>query len=147
MYILQTASEGQNLKYLMLITADYASIDQATQKLNILGAFTHIVARQFPCKHPRMAIALTLEAELLDTADPKILKVILADADGTELMVFAAEFQIPYGEGGYRPYASFVLELNNLEFPHAGEYIFTVYVDDQPIGHTSIVLDQMQQNP
>jgi hypothetical protein len=130
------------MKLQMLIAADYASVDTRSHKLNILGAFTRISAKQFPAIHQRLALALMLIAELGDTSDSKELTVDLVDADGNELIRLVGEFSIP-SQAGKRPPLALVMEINNLRFPHAGEYTFNVYVDDVLLDETDITLEMV----
>jgi hypothetical protein len=128
------------MKIATLLTADYASIEQPLGKLHILGAFTRILARQFPCVHARMALVIKLKPDLGDHANQRQLDVVLIDEDGTELMRFAVPFEFRYGKQGIRPEFSAVLELNQLHFPRPGLYEFVIYVDHEQQGSTSIEL-------
>ncbi len=134
------------MKLMMLIAADYASIDRATSKLNILGAFTRISAKKFPTKHSRMAVVVKIRAELGDHSDRRVLSVVMADEDGTEHMKVSGPFQLPPGHGGVRPEFNAVLELNGLKFPKPGTYEFRVFVDEEMLGYTSIELVEIEQS-
>jgi hypothetical protein len=132
------------MKIQMLITADYASVDIATGKLNILGAFTRINAKQFPVVHHRMAVVVKLTADsLTETTDRRNFELILTNEDGVELFQASCPVQIPRGEKGVRHDANVLLELNALEFPNAGVYEFSVYIDEEKVGDTSIELVQV----
>lgn len=134
------------MKIQMLIVADYASVDRATGKLNILGAFTRISAKQFPVKHHRMAVAVKLAADgPNETTERRKLELILTHEDGKELMVMSGGVQIPIGSDGTRSDTNIILELNNQEFPRPGFYEFSVHVDGQKIGDTAIELVQIEQ--
>jgi hypothetical protein len=133
------------MKLMMCVTADYASIDTGTGKLNILGAFTRITAKQFPARHNRMALVVKIGPELGDHPDPRELSVVLVDEDGTDYLRVSMPFQLPHGDRGVRPEFNAVLELNNLEFPRPGIYEFRVYVDGEMQGQTSIQLVQREQ--
>jgi hypothetical protein len=136
----------QVMKIQMLIVADAANLDVATGKINILGAFTRIFAKQFPAVHPRMAIVVKLAADTpIETTDVRDFEGILTDADGHEVALVSGPVSIPRGEKGTRPDASIILELNGVGFTHAGFYKFTVYVDGDEIGDTSIELVQVEQ--
>ena len=135
------------MKIQLIITADYASIDQATQKLNILGAFTRIHARTFPIRHQRMVLAVKIAAELGDSTETRLFKVVLVDSDGMELLQVSGPLKIGHESDGTRPDFIAVLELNDLEFPHPGHYEFKVYVDDQELGNTSIGLAEVSEHP
>lgn len=133
------------MKIATLLTADYASVEQPSGKLNILGAFTRILAHQFPCTHRRMAVVVKLKPELGDHSSERELSVVLRDEDGTEFVRFSGPFEFQYGERGIRPEFTAVLELNNVQFPKPGLYEFVVYVDDQLQGRTSMELIQIEE--
>lgn len=134
------------MKIATLLTADYASVEQPSGKVNILGAFTRIFAEQFPCTHRRMAVVVKIKPELGDHPNERELAIVLMDEDGTELMRFLVPFAFQYGERGVRPEFSAVVELNNLQFAKSGVYEFEVYVDDQLQGSTSIELIEIAGN-
>jgi len=128
------------MKLMVLLTADYASVERPTGKLNVLGAFSRIFAKTFPCRHHRMAVVVRLKPDFGDHTDGRELSIVLSDEDGTELMQFEIPLTFPLGEGGSRPEFQGVIELNNLLFPRPGSYEFTVLVDDQFLGSTSVEL-------
>lgn len=128
------------MQLIVVLTADYASIEPNSKKLNILGGFSRIYARQFPLQHRRMALVVKIRPELGDTAGVKTLLIILADADGVELMRFSGPMQMERTEGGEIPEFAAVLELNGMRFPHEGIYEFLVRVDDIEIGRTAVEL-------
>ncbi len=132
------------MKIQMLIAADYASVDVASGKLNILGAFTRISAKQFPVVHHRMAVVVKLAADdPTETTDPRKFDLILADADGTELLQLSNWVSIPRDPLGNRLDANVILELNRLEFAHPGTYEFSVVIDGEKIGDTAIYVVQV----
>ena len=135
------------MKLIMLITADYASIDPGTGKLDILGAFTEIKPKKFPTVHARMALVVKLVPAFQDHADERKLAIELRDEDGTRYMRIEGPFNFPHGAEGRRPEFTAVLELNSLPFPHPGGYEFEVYVDDELQGQAPIVLVQPPQQP
>jgi hypothetical protein len=132
------------MKVATLLTADYATVEQPSGKLHILGAFTRIYAHSFPCTHRRMAIVVKLKPELGDHPNERELSVVLVDQDGIELMRFSGPFNLPHGEGGVRPEFCAVLEMNNLQFAQPGIYEFAVYADDQHLSSTSIEVLQIE---
>ncbi len=133
------------MKVMLLITSDQASIDRSTGKLNILGAFGRIIAKEFPVVHQRMALAVKLRAELGDHRDQRIIAVELVDEDGTKYMKVQGPFSFPRSIEGEEPETVMVLELNNVPFPHSGFYQFIIYVDDERVDDTTIHLVQSTQ--
>lgn len=131
------------MKLKILTLADYATIDVATRKLTIVGAFTVIFAKQFPVKHRRMVIVAKIAAELGDTADQHEVKVTLEDDDNVEVAQLITPFSIPHVKTGVRPDFDLLWEINQLEFPHDGHYRITVAIDGKDVGDTSIQLMQI----
>lgn len=132
------------MKIQMLITADYASIDQASGKLNILGAFNRIWSKVFPAIHQRMVVVVKLVAsDPTERTDDRPLEVTLYDADGLALFQVSGMVRLPIDNRGIRQDADVLLEINGLEFPHAGTYEFVVRVDDEKLGESPIELLQI----
>ena len=131
------------MELLMLVAADYASVDQATGKLNILGAFRSIFAAEFPAQHRAMSVVVKLGGELGDNQEQHILAVALTDEDGNEMFRASGPFNLPRLSAGVQPEHNVILELRNLVFPHAGSYRIHVDVDDDEKGSTDITLAQI----
>ena len=132
------------MKIQILTTADYASVDSATGKMNILGIFNRINAQQFPTTHPRMVLALKLAADSpTESGEPRSILLRLTDEDGKELFQIATVVQMPRDQFGIRQDANLTIEFNALEFPHPGTYEFAVLEDGEKIGETVINLVQM----
>jgi hypothetical protein len=131
------------MKIQMLIVADYASVDLATGKLNILGAFTRINAKQFPTIHNRLAVAVKLTAEdPLENTQPRNFRLVLTDDDGLDLFQLSNVVSLKRDANANLQDANVIIEINALEFPHPGIYEFGVYIDDKKIGDTPIQLTQ-----
>lgn len=128
------------MKLTIALAADYASVEQATGKLNVLGVFTRINAPRFPATHPRLALVAQIRPELGDHTNQRNLKVLLVDSDGVELLQIAGSFRLPHADSGPRPDFNIVLELNNLIFPHPGEYEFQISTDDENLGDIPLEL-------
>lgn len=132
------------MKIQILLTADYATIDQATGKIHVLGAFNRIFAKELPVIHSRMVLVLKLVAsEPTETTAPRNIFIYLNDADGQTLFQLSSMVQLP-NDKGYRQDAYVVAELNNFEFPTAGIYEFMVTEDGKLLGETTIEVLQRQ---
>ncbi len=126
---------------LMLLVADHASVEPNTGKLNVLGAFRQIIASNFPLQYSRFSIVIKLGGEVGEIQRECTLTVILTNEDGKEILQFSAPFTMPVAhQTGMQPELNAVVELNNVVFPHPGEYQVSVFVDDQVISNTAIIL-------
>ena len=123
---------------MLLLTADYASVEPASGKLNIIGAFDRIGAAKFPCIHKRLALVVKVRAELGDHHNERTLGIDMVDEDENKLFHLSGPFQFPQNDKGLLGEHSVVLEFNNLKFLQPGIYNFIVYVDDERLGSTPI---------
>lgn len=137
------------MKPLVLSVADHGYIDSATGKLYILGTFTHIWVNKnssFPILHHSMAFIVKIVSEFGDPVGEHIISIILADDDGVEMARIQQAFIIKRGQGGLPSEVNVVWELKNMVFPKAGEYQFSVEVDDSPFANTALVVVQIAQS-
>lgn len=131
------------MKIQILLTADVATIDSASGKINILGAFNKIHAKKFPVIHPRMSLVIRLTAS--ETHEPngeRNIEITLADEDGVTLFGVQTPVQLPMLDG-YRQDANILMELNHLMFPRPGLYEFVVSSEDIRLGETTVELLQI----
>ena len=91
------------MKILMMVTADYASIEPQTGKLNIIGVFNQINAQEFPTSHRRMYLVIKIGGEIFDNPNPHKLSVALADEDGIEIVAIEGEFEMLSSSPGILP--------------------------------------------
>jgi len=129
---------------LLFLAADYATVD-ASGKLNILGAFNTINARQFPTTHQLMHLVIKLRPALGEYGDTRQLRIVLVDEDGAELFQVAGDIELPKVKGGERPEFNAVIGLRDLVFPHPGRYEFRLYIDKDQKDELSIQLVQAEQ--
>ncbi|MCY3865338.1 MAG: hypothetical protein OXG68_07840 [Chloroflexi bacterium] len=113
----------------MMITADYATVDQSNGKIHVLGIFRNIYADTFPFQHSRMCLALIIEEEISDSDNPHDVTVTLADEDGKEVFSLKGAFEMPESRGGIAPHCNLLLELNDLPFEKPGEYCFYIAIN------------------
>lgn len=132
------------MKIMLLVTADYASVEPTNKKLTIVGAFDRILTQSFPCTHKRLALAVKIRAEFEDDPGEHTLKVELVDEDGTQLVQISGQFQLSRPNMGKLSEYVTVLELNNFTFPKPGIYDFVVFADDEQLGRTPVELIEYQ---
>ncbi|MFQ5434810.1 MAG: hypothetical protein ACE5FD_08035 [Anaerolineae bacterium] len=125
-----------------ILLADYANLT-GNGKLNVMGVFRQINANQFPCRHLLMCLVIKLQTEPIeDLRGERILVTRLVDADGSVLRQLEIPFKFPERSGGLRPEVNFILQINNLDFPYAGEYVWVVFVNDENVGQFEFYLNQ-----
>jgi hypothetical protein len=111
------------------VLCDAATDDNG--KLNLLGAFDTIYARELPAKHPQCAVALRVTFYAEDEGSRQ-LKLTFVDADGGGIMPpieIPVEVSLPgdmhFGTRNY------IVNIQQLKFDEPGLYSLDVMFDDQ----------------
>lgn len=132
----------------LLLLADYASLEQGTGKLNIIGAFNRIFAQEFPAAHAMMYLVVRIGAELGEFNLERHLEVVLFDEDGQEKWrTPSLPFTIPTPPSGKTGEFNAVIGLQMMVFDKAGRYEFRVYVDHDQRGVIPLDLELVQPKP
>lgn len=125
--------------------ADYANLAQG-EKLNIMGIFDNIFCQQFPCRHMQMVLVLRIIASAAEFGRTSRFEVRLIDEDAIyELVKIEGEITIgrpPFGNVGY---VNQVFTLTNVEFPKAGDYEFSIFIDNVLKGSLPIRVIELPQ--
>lgn len=124
------------------VLADAATVD-ASGKLNVLGVFDRIQAREFPARHGRIALVLRFSAGV-DEAGSHEVGIRLVSPDDRELLrldgrmeLGAAPRTVP--EGIKMPQ---VLNLDGITFPAPGRFTFRISVDGEEIHSVPVHLEE-----
>jgi hypothetical protein len=108
--------------------------DAATQdggKLNILGAFDTIGARQMPAVHPFCSIALRMRFFKHEQGNHPV-RLTFVDADGNAVLPsLDANVQITIDPNLESVCANLVLNITGLKFPVPGPYSIDLSVDSK----------------
>jgi len=122
------------MRLLTLLAADYANVSKEG-KPNVMGVFTEIYAEQFPVRHSSMYLVMSLEASPAEYDQQRELRVKLITEDGRlEIVDWHATLNVPRGSGGRRVQINHILRLQDIVFPAAGDYQFSVLVDNDEKG-------------
>jgi len=110
--------------------------DAATEqqgKLNILGAFDNIYARQLPTIHPACAIALRIRFGISEEGSHPV-KILVIDEDarpaGPKL---EGNINVKVMEGMDSAVANLILNIRGLKFEKYGKYRIDLTIDNQTI--------------
>ena len=125
---------------LAIVICDQIIEDKLTNKKSLIGIFNQIGAGQFPCRHPRLAVFVSLtEGRGSSTARLRITH------DESNQSVADINGQITF------PDIHSVVELNfdlvGLTFPQPGLYSIEFYCDDALVLERRFHVMQMQQPP
>jgi hypothetical protein len=126
-----------------------ALCDAATEsqgKLNLLGAFDHLWARESPIIHPSCAIALRLRFSRAEQGEHRI-RINFADADG-KLVMPSLDGKIHMG--GTLSQSSIltnlILNVQQLKLSSFGEYTIDLIVDGKHEGSLPLFVKQVQEH-
>ena len=108
-----------------------AATTDAAGKLNILGSFDRLNAREAPVTHPQCALALKLRFERLEEGQKRI-RIAFVDSDGASVMpTLDTTTQVQFRPDDSSATASLVLVIQQLKLPTFGEYSIDLAVDDR----------------
>src|SRR4029077_13854599 len=118
------------MKVEIFTLCDAATTD-AAGKLNILGSFDRLNAREAPVTHPQCALAIKLRFERVEEGSKRI-RIAFVDLDGKSIMpTLDATTQVKFGLNDSTSTASLVLVIQQLKLPRFGEYSIDLAVDDR----------------
>lgn len=124
--------------------------DAATEcvgKLNILGTFDSIHARQVPAIHPQCSVAMRLRFELHERGEHKV-RVNMIDADGRLVIPpLDAKVQVRVPDNATSCAINMILNLQSLKFERYGEYSIDLQVDGVPVASLPLFVWQMPAQP
>jgi hypothetical protein len=124
--------------------ADYAAVD-AAGKLNVIGAFTTIFAKEFPARHPALHLVVSLSPQLGEFGDTRLLRIVFLSQDAEQLGEFSSEFEISAQTSGLQPDFKAVIGIQGLEFQEPGAYEFRLYVDKDEKGSALIYVKRPEE--
>ncbi len=126
----------------------FALCDAATDtygKLNLLGAFDALMAREVPVVHPQCAIALRVRFRRIESGEHRM-TLHLVDEDGQMIvppMNGSIQINVPPAESS--AVANMILQLQNLRFEHAGQYAVNLAIDGRQVATLPLMLRLMPQ--
>lgn len=123
------SNNGSPMNVVFAVLADAANVSQEG-KLNILGNFANIKAREFPIRHPQMQLVIRMEASPLEAGKEKNIEVTMLAADGQKISSFSANFTVPQPKNpGEDVQLQTVLYLRDTVFPQPGRYALHVLIN------------------
>jgi hypothetical protein len=109
---------------------DAATVD-AAGKLNILGSFDRLNAREVPAVHPQCALAIKLRFEPVEEGQKRI-RIAFIDADGADVMpTLDATAEVRFRPEDPTVTVPLALSIQQLRLPRFGEYSIDLAVDDR----------------
>ena len=100
-------------------------------KLNVMGIFSNINAREFPAIHNSMVLVIRFRADAVEAETTHKVAVKLVDADGGELLSLTTDVKVPKPKNLAMPIEIVApVRITNASFPRAGLYAFKILIDD-----------------
>jgi hypothetical protein len=118
------------MKVEIFTLCDAATTD-AAGKLNILGSFDRLNAKQIPVIHPQCSLAIKLRFERVEEGK-KRLRIAFVDSDGAAVMpTLDATTEVRFQGNDSTSTVSLALNIQQLKLPRFGEYSIDLAVDDR----------------
>ena len=110
--------------------------DAATEqqgKLNVLGAFDTIFAKQLPVIHPACTIALRIRFEISEQGNHPV-KILVIDEDAKPVgPKLDGNINVKVRDGMGSTIANLILNIQRLQFEKYGKYRIDLTIDNQTI--------------
>ncbi len=127
------------MKLTFIALADFVNEVQGG-KLNVLGIFDTIGAKDFPTTHVQMSLVLRFSCDFADSEKERAIRVQFEAPNGATFLDFAAKIPIPTMQPGQSGMTNQTLNLVGVEFKDPGTYIVRVYVEDEIAGEIPLQL-------
>jgi len=106
-----------------------AATDQ-NGKLNVLGAFDNIFAKEMPTRHRACSIASRIRFSKIEAGDHTV-KIFIIDADGSSIgPKLEGGISVRIGDDADAVAVNLILNMQNLEFQQYGQYQIDLAIDD-----------------
>ena len=117
-------------------------------KLNILGTFDAIWAKQIPAVHPQCAVALRVRFSKIEEGEHNV-RINIVDEDGKAVVPpLEAGVNIQFRETPLTSIsANMILNLQGLKFHIYGEYSVDLAIDGRHEASLPLYVNQMQGKP
>lgn len=105
-----------------------AATDQ-NGKLNVLGAFDNIFAKETPARHRACSIAARIRFSKIEAGDHTV-KIFIIDADGNSIgPKLEGGISVRIGDDTPAAVVNLILNMQNLEFQRYGQYQIDLAID------------------
>jgi len=108
-------------------------------KLTLVGTFDTIIARDFPCVHPQLAVVIRLRFDLWEFGR-HVFRVESRDLDGEGTIQPVTGTLEVKGVGNATAVSHLVFSIPNLRFKTGGVVSFVLYVDEKEIGSVPLYI-------
>ena len=110
------------------VVADYANVSREG-KLNVMGIFDRVFARQLPGRFPPMQLVIRLEADYAELDVDHGIRVQLSDPADETVFDIDGSFTPRGGRPGEKTSVNHVIQLGNVPLQRTGPHRVLVWVD------------------
>ena len=105
-----------------------AATDQ-NGKLNVLGAFDNIFAKEIPTRHRGCSIAARIRFSKVEAGDHSV-EIFIVDADGNSIgPKLEGGISVRIGDNAPDAIVNLILNMQNIEFQQYGQYQIDLAID------------------
>jgi hypothetical protein len=131
------------MKVEIFTLCDAATLD-AAGKLNILGSFDRLNAREEPVIHPQCTLAIKLRFERVEEGQKQI-RIAFVDQDGVSVMPnVEATTQVRFQNNDSSATVSLALNIQQLKLPRFDDYSIDLAIDGRQEASIPLVVRPQQ---
>ena len=98
-------------------------------KLNVLGAFDNLFAKETPVRHPACSVATRIRFSKIEAGGHTV-RIFIMDADGNSVgPKLEGNISVRIGENASTAVVNLILNIQHLEFKQYGQYQIDLAVD------------------
>lgn len=112
------------------VLADYANVSREG-KLNVMGIFDRVFARQVPSRFPPMQLVIRLEAQPEELGREHALRIQLSDPEGAALFDINGSFTPRGPDPTHAVSVNHVVGLADLPLQRTGVHTISIWIDDE----------------
>jgi hypothetical protein len=128
------------------VLADYANVS-SDGKLNVMGIFDRVFARQLPSRLPLMLLVVRLEADYAEMNSEHTIRVQLADPEGAAIFDINGTFTPRGGTPGRTGSVNHVIRLADLPLQRTGRHRVLVWIDGDLKREVELQVDEPPRQP
>jgi Family of unknown function (DUF6941) len=118
------------------------------EKFSVLGGgVTRVGSRQFPFRHPHLALVIALSVTAPETAQEHEIRFVLLDPDGRELAGAGGVMRTAPPPDARDSVVTFAVDIWNVGFEVAGDHSFRILVDGSERKRLPLVVDRLPPEP
>ena len=135
------------MKVEILTICDYANVDPATSKINIIGTFDTIWGKEAPIMHLNCALAGRIRFESAEEGQKRI-AISLIDSDGRSVVpAMSTMMNVGIIPGAPTATVPIAVVIQQISLPHFGEYSVVLAVDGRVESSTPLYARQIPTPP